>query len=247
MKLLIVDDEPPARGRLKRLVESLPDCEVAGEASNGQEALNFINDHGTPDVILLDIRMPEVDGLETARHLTTMVNPPAVIFTTAYGDHALEAFDAQALDYLLKPIRKERLEAALHRAKKISGEQIAAINADSDFGTTRRHIPARRKGGLLLIPVKDIHYFQADQKYVTVFYTEGEVLIEDSLVSLEREFGDRFVRLHRNALAAREYLIGMERSASGQFHAVLRDCDGRPEISRRHAATVKKSLQANNP
>lgn len=242
MNILIVDDEAPARARLRRLLEDYPQARVVGEAGNGEEALNRVGEL-QPDVVLLDIRMPGMDGLEAARHLAQLEKPPAVIFTTAFSDYALEAFDAQAVDYLLKPVRKERLEAALQRARQVTPTQITAVNEQAEIGSVRTHISARHRGGLLLVPIDDVLFFHADQKYVTVYHTGGEVLIEDSLKSLETEFGDQVLRIHRNALVMKRALVGMERSLRGQFHVILKDSEERPEISRRHVSTVKRALQ----
>lgn len=241
MRILVVDDEPLARARILRLIEHIADADVIGEAANGREAIEQVERFG-PDVVLMDIRMPGIDGLEATHHINTLNNPPAVIFVTAYGDYALDAFDAHALGYLLKPVQREKLEVALGRASQVSHSQLAAVNSDSNFGAARTHISAKHRGGMMLIPVRDILYFQADQKYVTVKYTDGEVLIEDSLKSLESEFGDLFIRIHRKTLVARRHISGLARGNTGQFHVVLRNSDDQPEISRRHVTDVKQAI-----
>lgn len=242
MKILIADDEEPARVRLRSLVQECSGCEVVGEAANGREALLMCSSR-EPDIVLLDIRMPAMDGLETAMHLTTLEHPPAVIFTTAYGDYALEAFETHAVDYLLKPIRRERLEQALAKACKLSRAQIARLGAGSAIQRARTHICARWRGNLQLVAVSDVRYFQADQKYVTVRFPGGQVLIEESLKALEREFSDAFTRVHRNALAANAHLMGMEREPGGHFQVSLRGIDERLEVSRRHAPALRKKLK----
>lgn len=250
MKLLIVDDEALARARMRRLLEPMPEWEIIGEASNGREALNII-EQNTPDIVLMDIRMPDIDGLEAAHHLAntaTVDKRPAVIFTTAYGDYAIEAFDAQAIDYLLKPVTTERLTTALQRAKTLTSTQLQAVRTapSTDLPSARKNIAVRRPRGLLLVAVEDIHFFHAEHKYVTLYHNNGEELISESLITLETEFGSRFIRIHRNAIVSRDYLIGMERAPSGQLHAILRNSTQRPEISRRYATNVRKILQGDH-
>ena len=240
MKILIADDEAPARTRLRRLVEEIDGHDIVGEAANGREAL-LLSDKTQPDVLLLDIRMPGMDGLEAARHVATLENPPAVIFTTAYGDHALEAFAAHALDYLLKPIRKERLAQALTHVRKLNRAQSAALS-NVETAQARSHICARVRGALQLVPVGEIVYFLADQKYVTVRYSEGSVLIEESLKALETEFAAAFTRIHRNALVAAAHIVGLERDDDGHVHVRLRGVTERLEVSRRHAAELRQRL-----
>jgi len=240
MKILIADDEAPARTRLRRLVEELDGHEIVGESANGSEAL-LLSDKTQPDVLLLDIRMPGMDGLEAARHLAGLENPPAVIFTTAYGDHALEAFAAHALDYLLKPIRKERLAEALSHVRKLNRAQSAALNSVAT-AQARSHICARVRGALQLVPVGEIVYFLADQKYITVRHSGGSVLIEESLKTLETEFATAFTRIHRNALVAAAHIIGLERDNDGHVHVRLRGVTERLEVSRRHAADLRQRL-----
>ncbi len=240
MKVLIADDEAPARTRLRRLVEEIGGHQIVGEAANGREVL-LRADKAQPDVLLLDIRMPGMDGLEAARHLTALDNPPAVIFTTAYGDHALEAFAAHAFDYLLKPIRKERLLQALTHVRKLNRAQSAALTGVA-AARARSHICARVRGALQLVPVGEIVYFLADQKYVTVRHSGGSVLIEESLKTLEEEFAAAFTRVHRNALVATAHIIGLERDSDGQGHVRLRGVAERLEVSRRHAAELRQRL-----
>lgn len=241
MKILLVDDEALARDRLRRLLSELPDCEVCGEAADGRAALEQY-DRLQPDVVLMDIRMPGMDGLETARHLAGMPAPPAVIFTTAFGDHALEAFEACAVDYLLKPIRSERLAAALGNARRLTRAQAAQI--DSAAGGARSHICVRVRGNLHLVPVNDIRFFRADNKYVTLRTGDAEYLIEESLKTLEDEFGTRFLRIHRNALIAADFVVGLEKDAQGQCVVVLGGVTERLEVSRRHLAELRARLTA---
>ncbi len=242
MKILIVDDETPARSRLASMIAEMREHEVAGEAASGEEALT-LTDRTLPDVVLMDIRMPGMDGLEAAARISQVSRPPAIIFTTAHGDHALEAFETAAIDYLLKPIRRERLASALAKAQRLNRAQLEALQVpETDEG--REHILCRRRAGVELIPVETIRYFMADQKYVTVKHADGEDLIEDSLRKLEDEFGERFVRIHRKALVARDRLVGLEKGDNGRTYAVMDGTPDRLEVSRRHLPRVRSLLRA---
>jgi len=241
LRVLIVDDEPPARERLRSLLAEIADTEVAGEAVNGREALE--RTHAlSPDVVLLDVRMPGMDGLETARHLNVLEEPPAVIFTTAYDEYAVEAFEAHAVGYLLKPVRKEQLAAALARAGRLTRAQLQKLAA-AGAGARRTHIAARAREGLKLIPIEEVQYFLADRKYTTVAHLNGEELIEDSLRLLESEFGAAFVRIHRNALVAVKYLERIERGTDGQYFVRLRGCAAPLAVSRRMAGELKERFR----
>jgi two-component system response regulator AlgR len=242
MRVLVVDDETPARERLRRLLEGLDNCSVCGEAATGQAALD-LSEERLPDILLMDIRMPGMDGLEAARHLLALEQPPAIIFTTAYNDHALEAFEMHAVDYLLKPVRRERLAEALENARRLTRVQAAALQQAGEHGTARTRICARVRGSLQLIPVEEVRYFQADQKYVTVATPEGQVLIEETLKSLEDEFREQFIRVHRNALVAVRYLCGLEKDAGGHFRVQLERVDEQLEVSRRHIADVRQRIK----
>jgi two-component system, LytTR family, response regulator AlgR len=239
LKVLIVDDEPPARERLRSLLAEISDVEVVGEAPNGREALSCSHEL-VPDVVLLDVRMPGMDGLQAARHLNVLEEPPAVIFTTAYDQYAVEAFEAHAVGYLLKPVRKEQLAAALARAGRLTRAQLQQLAR----GEARRtHIAARRRDGLQLIPLEQVQYFLADQKYTTVRHLGGEDLIEDSLRLLEEEFGSVFVRIHRNALVAVKFLERIERGTDGQYLVQLRGCPAPLQVSRRMAGELKERFR----
>lgn len=242
MKVLIVDDEPPARERLQRLCAELPDVEVAGEAGNGPDALEMAQ-RTRADVVLLDIRMPSMDGLEVARHLAALAEPPAVVFVTAFDQYALDAFEAHASAYLLKPIRREKLLDALQSARRITRPQLAGLAAKSGTGSARRQIAARVRDRLKLIPVSDIHYFLADQKYVTVRHAQGEDLIEESLKNLEDEFGDAFVRVHRNALVALSAVDSVQRGTDGQLSVIIKHGGDHLPVSRRLAADALRKLR----
>jgi len=241
MRVLIVDDEPLARDRLRRLVTSKLGHEAVGEAGNGEEGLR-LTEQLHPDVVLLDIRMPVMDGLETARHIQTLEDPPSVVFCTAYDDHALAAFDANAVDYLMKPIRQERLALALEKSRRLSAGRLADLHAQVGDPPGRRHICARVRGNLQLIPIENIIYFMAEHKYVTVCHEEGEVLIEESLKALETEFSGGFVRIHRNALVARDRLAGLEKDSADHAMVRLRGTDRKLEVSRRNLAALRQII-----
>lgn len=247
MNILIVDDEPPARARLRQLLEESGKYAVVGEAQNGQQALD-LSAKLLPDIVLLDISMPGISGIETARYLNALEKPPAVIFTTAYDEYAVEAFDARAIGYVLKPVRRERLERALEQAARLNSGALT----DVATATRRQHVCARARGELKLIPVEDIDYFLADQKYVRVRHRGGEDLLDDSLKTLEEEFADRFVRIHRGALVAVQKVDSLRKSPDGRVEVALRTSDGRPPesadrlvISRRHLAEVRRRIRGN--
>jgi two-component system, LytTR family, response regulator AlgR len=238
MRVLIVDDEPPARERLRSMLIETGEFEVAGEAGNGVEALNLV-DRLLPDIVLLDVRMPGIDGLEVARQLATQPEPPAVIFTTAFDEYALQAFESEAIAYLLKPIRPEKLRAALAKAVRLTRPQLQQVASAAREPTKRSHIGVRGRDGLKLIPMDEIFCFQADQKYTTVKHIKGEDLIEDSLKTLEDEFSPAFVRIHRNALVNTKFLERIARDASGQHFVHLRGFPDALEVSRRMAGDLK--------
>ena len=242
MNVMICDDEALARDRLRSLITMIGGHHIVAEAGNGREAVELCRRH-EPDIVLLDIRMPVMDGIEAARYLARMNKPPAVIFTTAYDDYTLQAFEANAVDYLLKPIREQRLAEALARARRPTRAQLRAIEEGSDKPKARTHICVQQRGDLKLIPVDEVCYFMADQKYISVRHAQGEVLIEESLKSLEQEFGDRFVRIHRNALVARKAIDGMIKRADGRHLVTLHNCPDQLEISRRHLPAMRRLLK----
>ncbi len=246
MKVLIVDDEKPARDRLHQILADADGYEVVGEATNGHEALELAA-RLHPDIVLLDIRMPGMEGIETAHHLNGMAQPPAVVFTTAYDEYAIDAFEARAIGYVLKPVRRSRLTGALEHASRFARSTLSEAAAAANLNVQRKHVCAQAHGELKLIPVDTIACFRADQKYVSVDHDNGHDLIDDSLKSIEAEFGDRFVRIHRSALIAVDRIERVEKNAEGRSRVVLRD-DSQVEhkeliISRRHVAEVKRRLK----
>ena len=241
MRVLIVDDEQLARDRLCRMLEHADDCDVVGEARNGMEAVRMA-DELQPEVVLLDIRMPGMDGLEAAGHLSRFEQPPAIIFCTAYEEHAIAAFDLQAVGYLLKPVRKENLVSAIVKAQRLNRAQLAALSETDQ--NRRSHVSARTHNGIELIPVDSVRYFQADQKYVTVRHVKGELIIDETLRELEEEFGDLFVRIHRGALVAKRHIEGLTKNREGQFKVRMGDIDEMLEVSRRHLSSVRKLVKS---
>ncbi len=241
MKILIVDDEPLARDRLRLLVqESYPEAKSL-EAEDGLQALEIISAE-QPDIVLLDIRMPRMDGLEVAQHLVKLEQQPAIIFTTAYQDHAISAFDANAVDYLLKPIRQQRLQLAIERARTLNLSRLSAVSDSVSEGEKRSHVSAVINGLLELVPLDKIYYLKAEQKYVTAAWPGGEILLDDSLVSLEQEFPKDFIRIHRNALVSRKHIQGLGKNQDGQAFVKLKDMPDELIVSRRHLGSIKALL-----
>ena len=241
-RVLIVDDEPPARQRLRSLLDELGDLDVVGEAANGEEALSLAFEL-SPDIVLLDVRMPATDGIETGRRLAELTEPPAVIFTTAFDQYALDAFDAQAVAYLLKPIRREKLASAIAQATRLTRPQLAQAQAQARYSEKRTHIAVRHRDTTRLIPIGEILYFAADQKYTTVRHLQGESLIEESLRSLEEELTADFVRIHRGALVSVHYLEAIERDPGGQYAVRLRGLTDRLAVSRRMAGELRERFR----
>ena len=246
MRVLIVDDEAPARDRLRSLLADSDEHEVVGEAGNGEQALEIAGD-SAPDVVLLDIRMPGMNGIETAHHFNTFESPPAIIFTTAYDEYAIEAFDARTVGYVLKPVRRERLDQALEQAARLSNMTLSEVAKRSGISGRRRHVCVRAQGTLKLIPVRDVFYFHADQKYVRMHHQNGIDLIDDSLKHLEKEFGDEFVRIHRRTLVAVQQIDSLKTTTDGQTLVTLRDLSQDEDInliiSRRHVADIRRRIK----
>ncbi len=241
MKIIIVDDEPLARARLRALVGELGIGKVVAEAKNGKEAISLARAY-QPDIVLLDIRMPSIDGMEAAKQFTSLHPAPTVIFTTAYSEHALEAFEHQAVDYLLKPIRKERLEHALKRAYHFRQIQ-SSVSPPLSTPNARTHINYYSRGEIRLIPVNQIDYFLAQQKYVVAHWTEGEALITEALKDLEQEFAGQFLRIHRSTLIAVIRIDRLSKNSEGQSYIHLKEIEKPFEVSRRHLKKVKQILR----
>ncbi|MES9834397.1 MAG: LytTR family DNA-binding domain-containing protein [Candidatus Thiodiazotropha sp. DIVDIV] len=242
MKILIVDDEALARERILSLIEELgAPYEVVGEAANGEVAVTQFHELGA-DVVLMDIHMPAMDGLEAARRLAETDSPPAVVFTTAYEEHALQAFETAAQDYLVKPVRKARLLEALVRCQRLTRSQV---NAAADEQAIPK-LKASFRGGLTTVSLDQVIYLRADSKYVVARHSDGELLLEASLKALQEQYGDWLLRIHRNALVARRCLTGLEKGRDGICRAVLQGCDETLEISRRHLPEVRRIIRGSD-
>ncbi|HQU80473.1 MAG TPA: response regulator [Azonexus sp.] len=250
LKILLVDDEPLARSRLRELLADIAvqfATEVVGEAGNGLAALEFLRQQRV-DVVLADIRMPGMDGIELAGHLGAFEQPPAVIFTTAYDNYAVQAFDLNALDYLLKPVRTQRLLTALQKAVAAPHPDAAVLTGIGQVvrGGGRTHLSCHERGRLLLVPVAEVLYFKADTKYVTARTVVREYLLDEALTHLESEFADRYMRLHRAVLVAKAALAGFEKAAGDDVEAygwaLLRGVPDKLPVSRRQWAPAKAAL-----
>ena len=243
LRVLIVDDEAPAR---RRLHQQLDDCSeavplaIVGEASNGREALELLQAVAA-DLILTDIHMPDMDGLELARHILKLPHPPVVIFTTAYQQHALDAFEVNAVDYLVKPVRVPRLLTALQKVPRL--KPLPQATLDRLPAGARRFLSITDRSRVLLVPIEDVAYLKAELKYVTIRTVEREYLLEESLTHLEEEFGPRFVRVHRNCLVARDFIKGFERRVGDEgdahWEVLLRDIPEALPVSRRQQSVVR--------
>jgi two-component system response regulator AlgR len=249
LKVFIADDEALARERLKALLEDIAGevpTELAGEAGNGLEALERIPASGA-QVVLLDIQMPGMEGIEVARHLSLLEGAPPVVFVTAHDRHAVEAFEINAVDYLLKPVRAARLALALKRAAgapALGREQLVRAAQRA-----REYLSVVERNRIVLVPVREIVFLRAEQKYVTLRTREREHLIEEALVALEKEFAERFVRIHRNCLVAREAIRGFERAGDGEdasWSVVLDGVAERLPVSRRQWSTLRE-ITADKP
>ncbi|KAB0628343.1 response regulator transcription factor [Acinetobacter gandensis] len=244
MDILICDDESLAIERLSRLVTQLGHHVVA-TATHGRQAIELVQSL-EPDVILLDIQMPEMDGLTCAQYLRQLDPMPAIIFCTAYDHHALDAFRSNAEGYLLKPVMQQELQQVLDHIIKLTQAQLSTIKQKENMDEikiSRHQIAAKTYRGVELVPVENIYYFLADQKYVTVRHKNGSVLIDETLKDLENEFGDRFIRIHRNALVSIGFLDGLEVVSSGQYQVRCRDLEERLAVSRRHLPNLRERIQ----
>lgn len=241
MRVLIADDEPHARARLRELLGLCVGVQVVGEASHGEAVLAEVT-RTQPELILLDIRMPGLDGLEVARRLAALPDPPGVVFTTAFEAHALAAFDVEAIDYLLKPVRRERLEVALAKAIRWGARNVT-VSATGRNARSRSHFSAWLAGSLRLLPVAEVRFIRAEQRYLTVVGRGEQLLIEESLRDLEDEFGDRFLRIHRNTLVAPAAVAAFAREGPALAVVVMRDGGERLSVSRRLMPEVRRRLQ----
>ena len=240
LKILIADDETPARNRMRDLLGDIEHVSVVAEAKNGKEAIDLAQ-KTMPDLMLLDIRMPLMDGIEAAQHAQKLEPKPYIIFTTAFHAYAIKAFDLNAIDYLLKPIRLERLQVAINKAHALKPLPLDALKP---LQKMRSHLSIHERGRVLLIPIETVIYLRAELKYITVRTAEREYLIEESLTNLESEFGERFVRLHRNCLVATQFISGYEKrtiDGESQWLAMFKEIPDTIAISRRQQYLVKQT------
>jgi two-component system response regulator AlgR len=255
LRVFIADDEAPARTRLKELLADVRGeiaTAVVGEAANGLEVIERLPASGAR-VLLLDIQMPGMNGIEIARHLAGLPEAPAIVFVTAHDRHAVEAFELNALDYLMKPVRAERLAAALKKAQAAGPAPRARLEAagrQANVGA-REFFPVVERNRIALVPVREVVFLKAEMKYVTLRTRMGEHLIEEPLVAIEKEFPERFIRVHRNCLVARAAIRGFERGKSGaagageeepHWSVVLEGVAERLPVSRRQWPAVKALL-----
>lgn len=234
LNILVVDDEPLAVERLCELLQEIPNCHVVGNAANSEQAWQVINTLN-PDLVLLDIAMPGESGLQLAARIQTLESPPLVVFCTAYDEHALKAFDAHAIDYLLKPIRRERLLESVERASRL--KQVAQTTAHKQFVT------ASVGGVLRRIALADIFYLHAEEKYTVVHHRDGEHILDQTLKDLEHNFPGQFIRIHRNCLVKQEQVNRVRRDTEGHVWAILNDVAIPLEVSRRCASELKEWLK----
>lgn len=240
LKVLIVDDEPLARARLARQLQALDSCELLGEAADAEEALQQV-ERLDPDLVLLDIEMPGDNGLELARRLSQLELPPALIFCTAHDEFALPAFATAAAGYLLKPVSAVQLREAIAKVQRLSKPQQQLLQRGGDV-KGRSRIKAVSRRGVELLPVDSVRCFVADSKYVVAHHENGETVLDESLKELESEFGDRFVRVHRNALVAVAFISGLQRDG-GNYRVLLDGVGERPQVSRRLLSGVKSLIE----
>ncbi|MEP5567085.1 MAG: LytTR family DNA-binding domain-containing protein [Halioglobus sp.] len=241
MKILVVDDEQLARERLLRLVARIRPEAQCLQAADGASALTMVASE-QPDLLLLDIRMPGMDGIEVAAELERSASPPAVVFCTAYDEYALQALQHHAMAYLLKPVRETELAQALEGAARINRMQLASLQVAAASSDQRSSVTSQTHRGFESMPVDQIRCFIAEQKYVTAVSPDSELLIPDTLKELEREFGDQFLRVHRNALVALRHVERLEKGQDGGWQVVLNGLEMTPSISRRHLTEAKERL-----
>jgi len=234
LKILIIDDEAPARNRLRRMLADLPEVNVTAEAATAQEALRLIP-LKEPDVLLLDISMPGLDGMELAQMLQQKGSAPAIIFCTAWSDQAVEAFECDAVDYLVKPVRVERLELALDKARRFI--------ATPDSGQQGSFLRSTLGSKVRLLPMAEVIYLSAEDKYTTVVHQNGKMVINQSLLDLENEYADILVRVHRGALVMKKCIRGLEKASDGRHFLLLDGCEDRPQVSRRNLPAIRKLIR----
>jgi two-component system, LytTR family, response regulator AlgR len=256
LRVLLVDDEELARLRLRGLVGECgePKAAVVGEAANAAQAMVWLATQSC-DLLLLDVQMPGPDGTQLAADLRQRADPPAVVFVTAHAQHALRAFDLDAIDYLTKPVRRERLQAALQRvAHRLALQRSATLVAPPAASAEEPPaIVVTDRGRVVRVPLSEVLYFKAELKYVTLRTTDHTYVLDDALSELEQRLGERFLRVHRNALVARKAVRALERRVApgdgdeegGEGWAVrMAAVDEWLAVSRRQVAAVREALVA---
>lgn len=233
LKILVIDDEIPARNRLRRMLAGIPETQVVGEAATGNEALDLITLE-TPDVLLLDISMPGLDGMTLAKMLQDQASSPAVIFCTAWSDQAVDAFACDAVDYLVKPVRQERLETALNKAQRY---------VDSNKPANTEFLRSTQGGKVKLLPLDEVICLYSEDKYTMVIHEKGKQLIDQPLLELEKAYANILVRVHRSALVARNRIRGLEKNHDEGHHLFLEGSDEQPLVSRRNLPAVRKLIR----
>jgi len=239
MKVLIADDEPLARKRLISLLNDIDaELDVVAEVGDGKAAVEACRKQ-VIDLAMLDIRMPGMDGIAAALALSQEEKPPAVIFVTAYDEHALAAFDANAIDYLLKPIRTKRLQQALKKVSQLTQQQTKALLA----AEKEENLCVSYRGALMRIPLHEVIYLHADSKYVEVCHKNGYALLESSLKTVEEKYPERFLRIHRNALVDPASIRELAKDSEGQPVLRLQGADKMLSVSRRHLPEVRSFIR----
>ena len=234
LRILIIDDEAPARNRLRRMLAEIPAVHVVGEAASGQEALGLIPIK-QPDALLLDISMPGIDGMTLAQMLKDQEVAPAIIFCTAWTDQAVEAFECEAVDYLVKPVRAERLETAIDKARQFVARDQA--------GASGPLLRSTLGGKVSLLPLSEVIYLSAEDKYTTVVHNTGSLVISQTLVEMENDYANYLVRIHRATLVAKNRIRGLEKSRDGRHLLILEDCDAGLQVSRRNLPAIRKLIR----
>jgi two-component system response regulator AlgR len=234
VKVLVVDDEPLARERLLRFLEEVEQVDSAQTATNGFDAIEKLKSQSI-DIVLLDIRMPGQSGLDVAREIRQFDDPPAVIFCTAYDEHALDAFKVNAEAYLLKPIQKTDLFTALVQCQAINRAQKLALTAQDDIPSVVVQNGREKER----VPLSDVYFFRAEQKYVSMFFIKGERVCDESLKSLEERFPQQLLRIHRNALVPKSRVQRLTRDSKGGYWLHLVDVAEPLSVSRRFGRDIK--------
>lgn len=238
---IIVDDEPLARSRMQRFLEAEGKINVLAQATNGKEAVQLVNEH-KPDIVFMDVEMPVLNGIEAAKEIINQrARPPAIIFCTAYDQYAVEAFKTQAVGYLLKPVSVEELNKAILSARRVSKLQIQNILEGLDQG---QNITIQQNGFLSKLPIDEVIYFRAEDKQVIAGKGDNEVIVDYTMKMLEQKLLNDFIRVHRNALVNRQYIVSLYQDESGQNCIKLKNDNHIFPVSRRHLSAIRKLFKS---